>query len=325
MITNRNLLFSKAGPAFTVPQAKERLDHNDAKLVEVLHTNMGRSTWMGLGNILKLGDADIFLNGGARQKGCYSVFRDSNYDDYFDTIDTDKFEEPIEPPFDPWMMNGKRGEAPAGRKWTQSIFCHHARAVDFYLETRNPNSPCQRVAYQCDLYKNFLAGQCASCGDRNEKCRLFEYNANSKLDVPPVENYSYFMDTNPAPPLCANHYQIQIQIDESNFKSGTFDMTLNGDRDSASFELKGDWDGHWYTAVITTEKYLGNLKSATGQFRWAWYDRGSKQIEFLSMNMNYLSNMNPRIRQKLSAEFVAQPSNEGIYQFDLPYNDLDFE
>lgn len=281
---------------------------------------MGKSTWMGLGNILKLGDADIFLNGGARQKGCYS-FRRSSHDDYVGSIDTRR----VHPPSEDEKILEPYDDEPAPRRWTQTFFCHHARAVDFYLETRKPNSPCQRVAYECDLYKNFLDGKCATCGDRNEKCRLFEYNANTRLDVPLVRNYSYFMDTNPSEPFCANHYQLQIQIDESNFKSGAFELVLNGDRDSEVFELKGDWDGEFFTTLVTTPKYLGNLKSATGHFKSSWWDRGSKQIEFISMNVNYMSNMNPRIRQKLSAEMVAEPSNDGHYQFDLVYDDFNFE
>lgn len=281
---------------------------------------MGRSTWQGLGNILKLGDVDIFLNGGARQKGCYSFLKDRNHDDYIGSIDTRR----IRPSHEEEHVESFDGDL-TPRQWTLSFFCHHARAVDFYLETRKSNSPCQRVAYECDLYKNFLDGKCASCGDRNEKCRLFEYNADSRLNVPLVRNYSYFMDSNPSQPFCANHYQLQIQIDESNFKSATFELVVNGDRDSATFELKGDWNGDYFTTLVTTEKYLGNLKSATGHFKSSWFERHGKQIEFISMTMNYMSNINPRIRQKLSAELVAQPSNDGFYQFDLAYDDFSFE
>lgn len=281
---------------------------------------MGKSGWMGLGNILKLGDADIFLNGGARQRGCYSFYQSSNHDDYVGSIETSRFQLPG--PHEELNDDG----APDGRRWTQTIFCHHARAVDFYLETRQANSACQRVAYQCELYKDFLDGKCFGCGDKNEKCRLFEYNPNTRLDVPPVENYSYFMQTNSGSPFCANHYRISIQIDESNFKSGTFELTVNGELGSATFDLKGDWDGQYFTSLITTDKFIGNLKSATGRFKSSWFDRhGNKQIEFMSMSLNYMSNINAKIRQKLSGDFVAYPGDKGWYAFSVAYDDQFFE
>ena len=261
---------------------------------------------MGFGNILKLGDVDIFLNGGARQKGC-PILSESNYDDYVSSINARRFEPPSEDEKNRTLFE------PDPRA-SSVIACHHSRAVDFYLETRKPNSPCQPVAVQCDLYKNFLDGKCVTRG------YLFEYNSDTQL--PLVRGDSYFMETNPSEPFCAYHYQLQIQIGESNFKSGGFELVLKGDMASEVFELTSDrWDRRdGFTALITTQRYLGNLHSATGRFKWTWINLLGSKIKFNLMNVNYLSHTDPQIRQKLSAKFIGHPSTDGDHHFTLPYH-----
>lgn len=70
--SNHNLTIGRitgldpAGPSFTVSNPNNRLDKSDANFVEVLHTNMAYHPIFGLGNVLKLGHFDLYLNGGHR-------------------------------------------------------------------------------------------------------------------------------------------------------------------------------------------------------------------------------------------------------------------
>lgn len=237
------------------------------------------------------------------KKGCFSVLKDSNHDDFLQFYATIS-------KFDEQLTENYKKDAPT---WSSPITCHHARAVDFYIE--NKQRICQRVAYKCDLYKNYLKGHCAKCGDKNENCILFEYNANNNLDMPSIKNQSYFLESNPSEPFCAHHYRIEIKIDSSNFKYGVLELTVNGEQDSELFELKGDWNVSSFTLVATTNKFLGNLQNATGEFKKSWFERHEKKIEFLSMKMNYMSNMNFRIREKLSAQFLPRPIKDDLVIF----------
>lgn len=257
---------------------------------------------------MKIGHVDIFLNGGSRQKGCYAFLPDQSYDNYF-----------------PFAINKIPDDSPEykNKTWSKALFCHHSRAVDFYLETRR--QPCQAVAYACDNYKNFLDGKCSYCGARNEKCRLFGYSAKNDLLQPPKYPTSYFLNTNGKDPLCANHYQIELEIDSSSVKYGEFVLTVKGQRASASFELKGEWNRvRVFTAVVTTEKQLGPLVSATGSFRTHWYERDTKEIEFVSMSVVYMSNINNRMRDRLSADFIVQESSNNFHKFKLD-DESDYE
>lgn len=274
----------------------------------------------GLGNILKLGHFDLFLNGGSRQKGCYSLVPEHNYDSYYpSTLKSTNINDANKTT----IMNFEddaidhRNRLQNQPNWSSTLFCHHSRSADFYLEERDRESTCQRLAYACKSYKNFKNGLCSDCGENNKKCRIFEYNPAEVMKIPEFTNYAFFLDTNGKSPFCAHHYSLTIEIDESNFKSGTFELTLVGDKDTETFELKGDWNALDFHSLLVTEKELGNLLSATGKFKKGWYDRYyAKTIEFLSLSVKYMSNINPSIRESLSSKMIAHPSQNEVYHFE---------
>ena len=295
-----------AGPSFTTQNVEERLDVNDAKLVESLHTNMADVVWDGLGTVVKSGGVDIFMNGGSRQAGC-EVWMPANYDDYLSYYRQRQFQQPP-----PTEKPEKR--VPEDRV---AFSCHHSRAVDVYMETRKPNSTCQPVAYACELYKSFLDGKCAACGAGKKKCRLFEYNADTQLDMPKIWGYSYFIETNPVEPFCANHYQLVIQFHGGNIEYVNFSLVLIGDKDSEEFNLYTDWSGAQFSTLVTTPRNLGNLNHALGEFGYTGQLYETK-IQFDALYVNFMSNMNPRIRRELSAEMkYTNLTDKRFYRFDV--------
>lgn len=54
-----------AMPLFLISEPKYKLDHTDAKFVDVLHTN-----GFNMGMYGKMGDVDFYANGGVSQPGC---------------------------------------------------------------------------------------------------------------------------------------------------------------------------------------------------------------------------------------------------------------
>lgn len=61
-----------AGPMFTYPQIEnenERLDANDARYVQVIHSSIV------LGSYITMGHSDFYVNGGIAQPGCLTRYK----------------------------------------------------------------------------------------------------------------------------------------------------------------------------------------------------------------------------------------------------------
>ena len=59
-----------AYPLFSIDNTDTRLDTTDAEFVDVIHTNSGYITDIGLSFPFAIGHADFFPNGGSSQAGC---------------------------------------------------------------------------------------------------------------------------------------------------------------------------------------------------------------------------------------------------------------
>jgi len=59
-----------AGPLFACGSLGMRLDHMDARLVQVLHTNGMKLSQAGLGTLAPMGHVDFYVNGGQEQPFC---------------------------------------------------------------------------------------------------------------------------------------------------------------------------------------------------------------------------------------------------------------
>lgn len=62
-----------AGPLFQGKHEAVRLDQNDAKFVDVIHTNTEVALGVGFGSSESSGHLDFYVNGGQEQPGCPSL------------------------------------------------------------------------------------------------------------------------------------------------------------------------------------------------------------------------------------------------------------
>ena len=62
-----------AGPLFSGKKSPVRLDKDDAKFVDVIHSNTEIALGMGLGTNEESGHIDFYVNGGQSQPGCPSM------------------------------------------------------------------------------------------------------------------------------------------------------------------------------------------------------------------------------------------------------------
>ena len=63
-----------AGPFFEKKDKAVRLDRDDAKFVDVIHSNGEPSFGLGLGLSEPSGHVDFYVNGGQHQPGCPSLY-----------------------------------------------------------------------------------------------------------------------------------------------------------------------------------------------------------------------------------------------------------
>lgn len=63
-----------AGPFFSGKKPAVRLDKDDAKFVDVIHSNTEIALGLGLGSADESGHIDFYVNGGQSQPGCPSMF-----------------------------------------------------------------------------------------------------------------------------------------------------------------------------------------------------------------------------------------------------------
>eukprot|EP00088_Acartia_fossae_P063703 TRINITY_DN7785_c0_g1_i5.p1 TRINITY_DN7785_c0_g1~~TRINITY_DN7785_c0_g1_i5.p1 ORF type:complete len:358 (-),score=46.80 TRINITY_DN7785_c0_g1_i5:28-1080(-) len=118
-----------AFPAFELAGPQNRIDKEDAELVDIIHTNSG-FLWEGcLSTMVAIGHYDFFPAGGSHQPGCTDlcVVTACNENDINDLI--------------------KGG-------------CSHSRAVEYFVESVNLSSATSFMAWQCDSWESFQRGEC---------------------------------------------------------------------------------------------------------------------------------------------------------------------
>jgi hypothetical protein len=57
-----------------------------------------------------------------------------------------------------------------------TVACNHMSAIFYYIDSINTRSPA--LAYPCSDYKNFVEGQCTSCGSNGNECQQAGYHAS---------------------------------------------------------------------------------------------------------------------------------------------------
>lgn len=180
-----------AEPLFTDTDPIVRLDRNDAKFVDVVHTDTLPLTRGGLGMPDAIGHVDFYPNGGHTNPGC-----DKTMQHYI-------------------MSTGSLSTA-----FQQFFSCNHMRSQEFLLESIKSN--CSFTGVACESFEQFLSGQCTCKGDDKGFCLQFGLNAYSSYrklvgtrhasSGRPIK--AYFL-TGAQPPFCRAHYKLRVKTSGS--------------------------------------------------------------------------------------------------------------
>ncbi|KAI5623527.1 lipoprotein lipase-like [Silurus asotus] len=172
--------FDPAGPTFEHAERPNRLSPDDAKFVDVLHTNTRGSPDLSIGIQRPVGHVDIYPNGGTFQPGCS-------------------------------LQNAMRMIATYGlHNMDQLVKCSHERSVHLFIDSL-VNQDQQSLAYRCSSKEAFYKGLCLSC--RKNRCNKLGYNVNK---VRTARSTRMYLKTREMMPYKVFHYQIKVHLFSQN-------------------------------------------------------------------------------------------------------------
>ncbi|XP_072525497.1 lipoprotein lipase [Salminus brasiliensis] len=173
---NRITGLDPAGPTFEHADTLKRLSPDDAKFVDVLHTNTRGSPDLSIGIQRTVGHVDIYPNGGTFQPGCN-------------------------------LQNAMRMIASHGLyNMDQLVKCSHERSVHLFIDSL-VNQDQQSLAYRCNSKEAFYKGLCLSC--RKNRCNKVGYNVNK---VRSARSTKMYLKTREMMPYKVFHYQIKLHL-----------------------------------------------------------------------------------------------------------------
>lgn len=241
-----------AGPLFEFQDPRARLDRNDAKFVDVIHSNGETLIFGGLGAAQPLGHVDFYPNGGRVQHGCSNLFVGAVSDFVL-----------------PWSA-----PSPEGRS-----LCNHRRAYKFFTDSVSPK--CHFPAFPCANYDTFLEGSCFPCGE-DSHCGNMGYYADRSLG-----RGQLYLLTREEEPFCAHQYHVSLWADSNEGEKanyGRVTLTLQGDSGlNESFPMKKrDIKGNdaRFTRMVVPHPALGVPLRATVHYATysGWLSAGAKAI-----------------------------------------------
>ncbi|XP_028036396.1 uncharacterized protein LOC114247597 [Bombyx mandarina] len=241
-----------AGPLFEFQDPRARLDQNDAKFVDVIHSNGETLIFGGLGAAQPLGHVDFYPNGGRVQHGCSNLFVGAVSDLVL-----------------PWAA-----ASPEGRS-----LCNHRRAYKFFTDSVSPK--CHFPAFPCNNYDSFLEGRCFPC-DASRRCGNMGYYADRSLG-----RGQLYLLTREEEPFCAHQYHLGLwtSIDTNEKPTyGRVTVTLHGDSGlNESFPMNKREDsveGVRFSRVIVPHPALGvPLRASVHYGAYSgWLSAGAKAV-----------------------------------------------
>lgn len=187
-----------ADPAFADSDPLVRLDRNDAKYVDVIHTDTVPLTRGGLGMSKAIGHVDFYPNGGRDNPGC-----DAPMDYYIDQEKGSFF----------WGVQ-------------QFLSCNHVRSHQYMTESIKTRTPF--LAVTCESYEDFQEGRCFNCtGTDGHHCLNFGFHSQQSFNQltgtgvlstgQPIKAY---LRTNAERPFAQNHYKVSAFISTSAESAG---------------------------------------------------------------------------------------------------------
>ncbi|CAF0989739.1 unnamed protein product [Rotaria sp. Silwood1] len=171
-----------AGPFFSGKKIVVRLDKDDAKFVDVIHSNTEIALGLGLGITDESGDIDFYANGGQTQPGCPSIGA---------------------------LLGGVLGGQSEAA--FEQASCSHGRAHGYFIESIN--SDCPYTAFPCHDYDSFMNGKCLVCPISG--CAQMGFYSIYSLG-----RGKMYLATKNHSPFCGYHYFVELVLDRDMAKTG---------------------------------------------------------------------------------------------------------
>ncbi|CAF1041590.1 unnamed protein product [Rotaria sp. Silwood1] len=227
-----------AGPLFEGKDVLVRLDKNDAKFVDVIHTNTDIAFGVGLGSSQSSGHVDFYANGGQHQPGCPSVLS--------------------------LLGNVIHGHSEAIYEQTS---CSHGRSHGYFTESIN--SECRYNAFPCQDYNSFVNGQCLACSTSG--CAQMGF-----YSVYSLGRGNMYLSTKNTSPFCGNHYLIELVLNRDMIAtSGEIYVSIHSNYEiltNVSMTMKSKADikpGDIFRHVFSYKTDLGKVDYAIVHFNKA--------------------------------------------------------
>ncbi|XP_029494881.1 phospholipase A1 member A-like [Oncorhynchus nerka] len=149
-----------------------------------------------------------------------------------------------------FFLNGGMDQAGCSRSRSTSMYsyviCDHMRALHVYISALN--GTCPLTGIPCSSYEDFLKGRCLGCPGRCPRIGLLE---NSGLTVFPLpQPKKLFLLTTSAPPFCAHHILVQLEVFLLDKSAEVQVILRTGGHPETEQRLRLQTDGTMYSRVI---------------------------------------------------------------------------
>uniref|UniRef100_A0A8C8BRK5 Phospholipase A1 member A n=1 Tax=Oncorhynchus tshawytscha TaxID=74940 RepID=A0A8C8BRK5_ONCTS len=149
-----------------------------------------------------------------------------------------------------FFLNGGMDQAGCSRSRSTSMYsyviCDHMRALYIYISALN--GTCPLTGIPCSTYEDFLKGRCLGCPGRCPRIGLLE---NSGLTVFPLpQPKKLFLLTTSAPPFCAHHILVQLEVFLLDKSAEVQVILRTGGHPETEQRLRLQTDGTMYSRVI---------------------------------------------------------------------------
>ncbi|XP_064800320.1 phospholipase A1 member A [Oncorhynchus masou masou] len=149
-----------------------------------------------------------------------------------------------------FFLNGGMDQAGCSRSRFTSMYsyviCDHMRALHVYISALN--GTCPLTGIPCSSYEDFLKGRCLGCPGRCPRIGLLE---NSGLTVFPLpQPKKLFLLTTSAPPFCAHHILVQLEVFLLDKSAEVQVILRTGGHPETEQRLRLQTDGTMYRRVI---------------------------------------------------------------------------
>uniref|UniRef100_A0AAZ3RQS8 Phospholipase A1 member A n=1 Tax=Oncorhynchus tshawytscha TaxID=74940 RepID=A0AAZ3RQS8_ONCTS len=245
-----------AGPMFKRADTFDRLDPSDALFVEAIHTDS---------DCERIGYTQIIIVIAKRFLLPFHLFL------YFKSLTvhwndmTMSWYQPFDINYHPFLsdfgisisvghadffLNGGMDQAGCSRSRSTSMYsyviCDHMRALYIYISALN--GTCPLTGIPCSTYEDFLKGRCLGCPGRCPRIGLLE---NSGLTVFPLpQPKKLFLLTTSAPPFCAHHILVQLEVFLLDKSAEVQVILRTGGHPETEQRLRLQTDGTMYSRVI---------------------------------------------------------------------------